>query len=147
MWRVGVNLIFFCQSSKVFFPVSTRLWEALRILGVWPTNIQMGVVPIKAVPRLWCLMTHMGPRVASWLCDVFERYIMNTVFPEKVVHPAFVKCILYRWQMLELLLDSMISCLELHFIHLLNVMICWRVWSHSVPCVLTYFKRALFLNC
>lgn len=28
-----------------------RPGEALRILGVWPTNIQMGVVPIKAAAR------------------------------------------------------------------------------------------------
>lgn len=76
---------------------------------------------------------HGTPRGLMALCCSKHTSWTQLVFPEKVVHPALVKCILYCWQMLELLLDSMISCLELHFIHLLTyVMICWRVWSHSV---------------
>lgn len=40
--------------------------QALRILGVWPTNIQMGVVPIKASSAPLCAVVYSPVRGAVW---------------------------------------------------------------------------------
>ncbi|CAL1169018.1 unnamed protein product [Cladocopium goreaui] len=40
--------------------------QALRILGVWPTNIQMGVVPIKASSAPLCAVVYSPIRGAVW---------------------------------------------------------------------------------
>jgi len=40
--------------------------QALRILGVWPTNIQMGVVPIKASSAPLCAVVYSPSRGAFW---------------------------------------------------------------------------------